>query len=245
MTLGRHGGPRSGAAPARILIIGGEASGKTTLARELAALLAVPLHELDHIAWQSAADPGKDLRDVFHPDFQASEAVVPRPLPERLARIRSIARQRAWIAEGVFLWWTEELFDAAEVIVWLDHVRFPTVVARVLARHARSARREATVRSGHEKFSRFRDYLNAIRRLVSVVVRVARFHFGRTPPDVADDDFGAITRRAMQSTARGRFGQKLVHVRSRQQLRTLLSDLTDTSAAVQGTRTDAPHHRSA
>jgi adenylate kinase family enzyme len=245
MTLGRHDGQRSGSPPTRILIIGGEASGKTTLARQLAALLAVPLHELDHVAWQSAADPGKDLGEVFHPDYQASEAVVPRPLPERLALIRRIARQRAWIAEGVFLWWTEELFDAAELIIWLDHVRFPTVVARVLARHARSARREATIRSGHEKFTRLRDYWNAIRRLVSVVVRVARFHFGRVPTEVGHDDFGAITRRAMQSAARGRYGQKLVHVRSRQQLRTLLSDLTAASAAVHRTRTNAAHGRSA
>lgn len=211
------------ARPERILIIGGEASGKTTLARELAASLGVPLYELDHIAWQAAADRGKDLRDVFHPDYQASEPVVPRPMPERLARVRAIAEAPRWVAEGVFLWWTEALFDASDMIVWLDHVRLPTVVGRVLARHARSAGREVGARTGHRKFSRVNDYVKALRRLVSVIGRVVRFHYGRS--DEEADDYAAITRRAMSSAARGRHGHKLVHVRSRPQLHSLVAML--------------------
>jgi hypothetical protein len=182
---------------------------------------------------------------VFHPDYQASEPVVPRPLPQRLMRIRAIAAEPAWVAEGVFLWWTEQLFDAADTIVWLDHVRFPTVIARVLARHGRSARREATVRSGHEKFSRFGDYWTAIRQLASVVTRVARFHFGGSPTEAAPDDFGAITRRAMHSAAHGRHRDKVVHVRSRRQLRQLVADLTDPRIATGPAEADAAHRGSA
>jgi hypothetical protein len=39
---------------------------------------------------------------------------------ERLAMIAQIVRQPAWVTEGGHLGWTEPLFAAADVIVWLD-----------------------------------------------------------------------------------------------------------------------------
>jgi len=41
-------------------------------------------------------------------------------MAERLAMIQQIVRQPAWVTEGGHLGWTEPLFAAADVIVWLD-----------------------------------------------------------------------------------------------------------------------------
>ena len=148
----------SRARPRRVLIVGGEATGKTTLARELASSLKYPEYELDEIAWQSTRGPDVSLRGVFEPDFQDREPLVQRPLQDRLSRIRAIAAQPSWIAEGVFLVWTDLLFQQADAIVWLDQVGIVPIVGRILARHARSAYREIGLRDGREKFTRIRDY---------------------------------------------------------------------------------------
>ena len=212
--------------PRRILVIGGEASGKTTMARHLAASLGAPLHELDQIAWQSAISPEKDLEGVFQPDYQAREPLVQRPLPHRLARVKAIAKEPTWIAEGVFLWWTDPLFESADAIVWLDHVTFPTVIRRVLARHARSARREFGLRPGSQKVTRLRDYAFAIRGFIDVVMRVGRFHVGRATPVPAPNDYGGITRHAMQAVLHEHH-EKVVHIRSERDLRDFLLGITD------------------
>ena len=207
----------------RILIIGGEASGKTTLARQLAEVLGAPLHELDHVAWQSAASPERDLRAAFHPDYQVSEAVVQRPRSERLSQVQAIADQGHWVAEGVFLWWTDPLFAAADRIIWLDHVRFPTVILRVIARHARSARRTAEGRDIGDMVRKLPSHFGALRGLVTVMMRVGRFHFAPGPSTPAPDDYGAITRRAMRSVV-GAHASKLVHIRSERDLRELVQN---------------------
>jgi len=86
----------------RIHIIGPPGSGKTTLAQRLASSLQLPLYELDYIAWEEG-----------YPETE-------RPLEIRLRDIRHIATQPAWITEGVFLTWIDELLRSADYIVWLD-----------------------------------------------------------------------------------------------------------------------------
>jgi len=225
----------SKARPHRILIVGGEATGKTSLARELASSLKYPEYELDEIAWQSMRGPDVSLRGVFEPDFQSREPLVQRPLQDRLSRIRAIALQPEWIAEGVFLVWTDLLFQQADAIVWLDQVGIVPIVGRILARHARSAYREIGLREGREKFTRIRDYARAVRQLVVVFSRVGRFHYGRASI-VSADDYAGITRRAVETAVRP-YRAKLVHIRTRRAMDRYLQRLT-TPASSGGGLTD-------
>ncbi len=103
----------------RIHIIGPPGSGKTTLAQRLASILRLPLYELDYIAWDEGY-PGTE-----------------RPLEIRLRDIRCIAAQPAWITEGIFLTWTEELMRNADYIVWLD-VPMRLVLKHTLFRRLRN-----------------------------------------------------------------------------------------------------------
>src|SRR5829696_4452767 len=111
----------------RIHIIGGPGSGKTTLARELGTFLGIELHELDHIAFTG-------------PDF------TERPFPERVAAIYPIAQRPAWITEGLFVRWTDELLARSSIIVWLDHVNWERGFSRITRRFLRSAIDEAKKR---------------------------------------------------------------------------------------------------
>lgn len=98
----------------RIHIMGAAASGKTTLAGQLATRLHAPLYELDAIAYEGG--------------FARK-----RTLPERLTSLQAIIVQPSWVSEGFYLWWIDELLQAAEVIVWLDlpwYVSMPRIVTR-------------------------------------------------------------------------------------------------------------------
>jgi MoxR-like ATPase len=99
----------------RIHIVGGPGSGKTTLARTLAATLDVPAYDLDNVGYE-----------------QGAGAKV--PLGSRLANVEEIAWREAWITEGIYLWWTDTLLDRSDVILWLD---VPWLVAawRIVRRH--------------------------------------------------------------------------------------------------------------
>lgn len=123
----------------RIHVVGGPGSGKTTLARQLAQKLGVPQYELDKIACEGL---------YFHW----------RPLETRLADIRQIAAQPTWITEGMWLGWTDELLQAADVILWLDVVSWHSALRRVILRFAQDGWDEAKRQSGVRKVARFRDY---------------------------------------------------------------------------------------
>ncbi len=99
----------------RIHIIGGPASGKTTMARRLGASLDLPVYHLDTVCYVGPLFARRDLK-------------------ARLADLSCIATQEAWITEGTHIWWTDELLRRAEMIVWLD---IPGRIAlwRILLRH--------------------------------------------------------------------------------------------------------------
>ncbi len=98
----------------RIHIMGAAASGKTTLAGQVATRLRAPLYELDTVAYEGG--------------FARK-----RTLDERLASLQAITAQPTWVTEGFYLWWIDELLQAADTIVWLDlpwYVSMPRIVTR-------------------------------------------------------------------------------------------------------------------
>ena len=93
---------------AKIHILGGTGSGKTTLARYLSSLLHVPHYDLDAIGMEKGLVTEED---AF-----------------------AIAAQPGWVAEGVYLVFTEPLLYEADSIVLLE-VAWPVAVWRVIRRH--------------------------------------------------------------------------------------------------------------
>lgn len=102
-------------------VIGVPSAGKTTLATHLAERLDTSHHALDGLAY---VDDRWSLR----------------PAHERDAMVADIVDQPAFITEGGFLGWTDDLFAAADVIVWLDPP-LRTLVWRHIRRFRREPRR--------------------------------------------------------------------------------------------------------
>ena len=93
-------------------------SGKTTLARQLAARLNAPCYELDVIGYENGSG-------------------AKRPLEQRQADIQKIIEQPSWIVEGAFLWWIDDLLTHADVIVWLD-LHWRLCWWRIVLRHIKA-----------------------------------------------------------------------------------------------------------
>ncbi len=89
------------AVQAKIHIVGAPSAGKSTLALQLAERLESPYYDLDPIAY-------------------VGEHWTLRPMEERLAIVKHIVHQPAWLVEGGHLGWTAALLVAADAIVWLD-----------------------------------------------------------------------------------------------------------------------------
>lgn len=100
----------------RIHIIGAAGSGKTTLAHQVAERLDCRWYELDMIAYEGGYGNGRK-----------------RTFAERTADLQGITAQPAWVTEGIFIWWVDDLLDAADIIVWLDlpwNVSMPRIITR-------------------------------------------------------------------------------------------------------------------
>lgn len=168
------------AAPrARIHIIGGPGSGKTTLAGRLAARTGSPAIDLDRIGYGEHGEK--------------------RSLAERRAAVAKIAPEPAWITEGIYLWWTDELLHWADVILWLDPP-WRVAARRIVTRHLIASLRGSNRHAG-------------IRLLVSFLRSARRYYRDPAREPAGPDDDGAVTRAATE-TVLARFRSKLIHCRS-------------------------------
>jgi len=111
--------PREGhegrVSPRQVHVVGVAGSGKTTLAWHLGARLGAPVHNLDHIYYEGGC---------------AGE----RPRDQVVADLAAIVAEPAWVTEGSFVDWIDDVLASAELIVWLDVAR-PVVAWRIIKRH--------------------------------------------------------------------------------------------------------------
>lgn len=117
----------------RILIVGPSCSGKSTLANQLASLIAAEFIEMDALFWKpNWQEPDED-------EFQA--------------RLKETHRAEAWVSAGNYLRHTRHtVWPRAETVIWLD---FPisTTCWRVIVRSWRRWRgRELLWGTNTERF---------------------------------------------------------------------------------------------
>lgn len=101
----------------KIYIIGSVGSGKTTLARQLSAKLAIPHFETDNFVWQRQR--GGDVRNT---ELARDEQFI------------SATKQDEWIIEGVHIGWTKKALQEADLVVFLD-VPYHTRSCRFVLRY--------------------------------------------------------------------------------------------------------------
>jgi adenylate kinase family enzyme len=97
----------------RILVYGVTGSGKTTIARQIAARTGLPWHEVDNLTWE----PGW----------------VVVPVEEQRRRIAAICAGERWILDTAYGAWLELPLARVELIVALDYPRWRSL-ARLIRR---------------------------------------------------------------------------------------------------------------
>ena len=100
----------------RIAVIGTAGSGKTTLAKTLAARLDLPCIELDALYWEPNWEP------AFVMDFRE--------------RVDEATASPRWVADGNYHTSRDLVWERAEALVWLDYGLFLSL-GRLLRRTAR------------------------------------------------------------------------------------------------------------
>jgi len=196
-------------APERILIVGGMGTGKTTLARRIAAASKVPLHHLD---------------DLAYPEGTGSSA---SPYDLRQAAVR-IAESPRWVAEGIHLGWTDPLLRAADVILWLDHVQWKQASGRVLRRFVSGAMAEARRQQGARRFLRLRDYARQLREL-AVAIPATRRYEGHLDPTFSAGEEVSRPSRVATAARLAQYGDKVIRCRTHADVKAALRRIAPTA----------------
>jgi adenylate kinase family enzyme len=177
----------------RIHITGGPGSGKTTLARQLSARLHLPCYELDEIGYEGGAGAER--------------------LPAvRLADVAQIASQPAWVTEGIFLGWTEPLFEAADRIIWLD-LPWRIVAWRIFTRHVMAELRGNNRHTGWLKLYRFMQWTHGYYHHEVGIIDV------HAEPEVSEN-------RVTTAAYLAKFKDKVVHCQSPADVNLVLASLS-------------------
>ena len=176
----------------RIHILGGAGSGKTTVARDLGRRLGLPIYDLDQIGYEDGVGDR-------------------RPLEMRLADISAISARSGWVAEGVFLGWTDELLRAADVILWLD-VPWRTAAWRIVTRHLRASLAGTNRHPGTLRLLRF--------------LRIARTYYHNPEAQTVVPDNDGNNSRASTSRHLEPFAGKVVRCSTAHDVETFVSGLT-------------------
>lgn len=145
----------------RIIVIGTTGSGKTTLARAIAARLGLPHGEQD--AWNHEANWQEAPPELFQ------------------ARVDAFTRQGGWVMDGNYGKARDLSWPRADTLVWLDYPA-PTVFWRLLRRTVRRVLTRAPLWNGN------RETLRAQLSRDSILVWFFRTHWRRrreTPPLIA------------------------------------------------------------
>lgn len=176
----------------RIHIMGAAGSGKTTLAGQVASLLDVHWHELDAIAYEGG--------------FARK-----RTLDERLASLQAIVAQPSWVTEGFYLWWIDDLLQAADVIVWLDLPWFISL-HRIITRHIKLSLAGKNRHPG-------------VLKLLGFAWGCRTYYLEKTPniPQAPDQDFGVNRAGVLDYLAP--YAYKVVQCRGPADVKTFLAGL--------------------
>jgi adenylate kinase family enzyme len=114
----------------RISVVGNSGSGKTTVARDLAAALGVPHLELDAVFHQ----PG--WQELATEDFRA--------------RVDEFTGQDAWVVDGNYSRVRDIIWQRADTVLWLDPSR-TRVMRQVIWRTLRRAVTRAELWNGNRE----------------------------------------------------------------------------------------------
>lgn len=121
----------------KVHIIGMAGSGKTSLARWLAAEHRVRAHDLDWTVYDASGE---------------------RPEAAIVASIHEIRRETGWVTEGAYrAAWLTPLLDDADAIVWLDYP-FVRCAYWIVKRHIRAEMARNNPHPGWRRLFSFLDY---------------------------------------------------------------------------------------
>jgi adenylate kinase family enzyme len=121
--------------PRRIVVIGSSGSGKTTVARRIAAMAGLPHVELDALHWEPNWTPAST--DVFR------------------ERVASALAGDAWVVDGGYAQVRDLTWGRAEHMIWLDYTLARALYQLTLRTFRRRFRNEELWNGNRERLRHF------------------------------------------------------------------------------------------